>query len=643
MNPQRPLTAEEARASHLQQVRRQKLRRAALPLQAPYLAALRNDGSLPAGAFAADLPVRIPAQCGSPQPGEGLQLLWDGRPVGATRWLSGDEAYPLRLDLPRELLVDREVHALSYQLIAASGNRPTSAAVRVALGEAFDNAGNVQVDAEIEEIGLTLDYLEKHRDQVRLRIPTPPRLAAYRHVELYWRTARGGVVMAARLDIGPNHWAGEPIEVELSGEFLRQHADCSAEVSYAFCGTPGQCRLESAVRSIALYLTPLPATLPEPCVPLAADPIGIDLADVFCGVSVAIPAFEHARSGDRLVLYWGRERLPATTVDDPDESAFPLWLDVPVPTLLRAGSGRVRVFYELHRGDVVLTSSAIGVAVDLDTVGPSGRLVAGAVNPALATATVQGARSGYANEITPADVDKPASAQEPFYPAAEVDDILRLYWGSQRAPATLYRVTHADLERRAFEPIAIPWSCVAQEGNARAVAVRYSISSTSNGNQVYSPTTPVDVHFALPGGPDRLAAVTLPGLNEQGWLVPVGSPQSIPVSIPAYRNIAVGDLIRLYWRYEDGTPSAPLERSVEAARLECGIALQIDFPRLAQSIALGGITIGYSVIRGECVYRGPERLVHIDTRGIRPVPSGTVRQPTEHFFPWLPGIALERI
>lgn len=444
------MTAHETRMAHLQRVQQRRLQRAARPMRAPYVPSLRNDDSLPAVHRAADLPVRVPPLPGLLRAGDGLQLFWNDAPAGEIRWLDGTETYPLDMYLPKALLSGEGCHALSYRLIGASGNWPCSESLRVVIDSAPATSAAPEpamgVDPEIDEIGLTLDYLEKHHDRLQLTLPMPARLAPFVAIELYWRTATFGLVTAARLDITPAHRAGAPVEVSIDGAFIGRHADSSAELSYALLDAIGQRTLASPIRSIALYLTPLPERLPLPGVPLADDPIAID------------------------------------------------------------------------------------------------------------------------------------------------------------------------------------WTYVALEGNAPALAVRYSLGSPFDDNQAFARETPVNVHFALPGGPSGLAEVAFLDSNAHGWLIP--GPDALPhtrLKVPAYRNMAVGDVIQLFWQGLDdtsgsgnalpGTGFGPMEVPVEATHLENGIEVRIDWERCVQDIVHGSARVRYSVRRGDVLFRGPDALVRVDMRG----------------------------
>lgn len=616
MNPPYPITAHEARTTHLRQRQAQRLQRARQPIPAPYLATLRNDGSLPNAQRLADLPVLIPHRAGLLVPGDSYQLFWNDEPAGAARPLDGSERYPLEMRLSREYLERDGQHALSYRITGTSGSAQRSAALTILLApDEGDTYPEVVVDPEVEEISVTLDYLAKHQDQLRVQVPTPKRLATCLQVELLWRTAAFGMVVAARCEITSAHRSGAPIEIAVEGGFIRQHADSSAELSYAFVDAIGQRTSESQLHSIALYLTPLPRTLPEPRVPLAEDPIGIDLADLQCGVRVEIPYIADARSGDRVHVCWGQERLPELTLGDPTASGFPLWVDMPGRILGRLGSGRFKVFYELHCGEIVLTSCALFVAVDIETAGPKPREPHALLNGALLPATLRGALSGYDNEITPADVDRPVSVAVPFYEGAREDDIIRLYWGDQARPAAEYRVQRQDLAQRLFAPISIDWVRVASEGNGAAVALCYGISAGDNGNETRSPATQVNVHFALPGGPVLSSEIEFPERNERGWLVPA-SPCGTTVRVPAYRNMAIGDVVEVRWHALDGAidrASGRLQRIVEDADLGDGIELQLDLPG-GEPIIHGAVAVQYRVTRGDVAFLGPRSLFRVDAR-----------------------------
>lgn len=626
MNSRHLMTAQEARTAHLQRAQQRRLQRAALPLLAPYVPSLRNDDNLPLDRCAGDLLVRIPALPGLPAAGEGLLLFWDDAPAGDVRWLAGCESYPLDMHLPKAFLEVEGSHSLSYRIVTASEHWPCSESRHVVIAASTVTANGtgqvVGVDPEIDEIGLTLDYLEKHQDQLRLSLPMPARLAHFVGVELYWRTALLGIVTAARLDITAAHRAGAPVEVTIDGEFMRRHADASVELSYALLDAIGQRTLASPLHSIELYLTPLPERLPPPRVPLADDPIGIDRADVRCGVSVEIPFIEHAKSGDRVVVCWGRERLPAQTIGDPRDTGFPLQIEVPASTLSRFGSGQIEVFYELHRGEFQLTSAAIDVAVDLEVSG----LGAPHLEESLRPATVRGALSGFDDEITPADVGKPVLIQVPFHEGVRVDDRVRVYWGSRSLPVAEYPITRGDIEQRMVAPIAIDWTYVALEGNAPALAVRYSLGSPLDDNQAFARETPVNVHFALPGGPSGLAEVAFIDSNVHGWLTPGPDPQPhARLRVPAYRNMAVGDVIQLFWQGLDdtagtgnaipGTDFGPVEVAVTAAHLTHGIEVCIDWEPCVRDIVHGSARVQYSVRQGDVLFRGPDALVRVDTRG----------------------------
>lgn len=319
---------------------------------------------------------------------------------------------------------------------------------------------------------------------------------------------------------------------------------------------------------VDVVLTPEPADLAAPRVPLAEDDQVLSLEDAQAGVSVVIPQYTNYRQDDRIVVTWGTQVLPWEQLGT---RPFPVSIVVP-NTVLHEEYGKASagvltdVSYRVLRGEAPYGPRNVEITVDFSVAGPERPDPdpdwPNPVNPRLGNPEIISS-SGLVNEIAPPDRDKDATLEFEVFEGAEDGQIVDFYWGGTLVSEVRWEV---DLGTGEQKTVTIPWRYIEAAGNNLALPVHYTVrASLEPINEQESLTTYVNV-TAIDMTPDDLE---FHGVTSRGWLTcssirdpanPTAAP-AIRVKVPSCSRfgIAPGTTITLSWQvYDAHTGGSPI-------------------------------------------------------------------------------------
>lgn len=623
------ITAQEARImqrSMLLAQYRQRNTGQAQNLEAPIVPeALQPDNLLPVEVLDKGLLVQI-RKWNRVLENDVLEVTWDNDVVYTYKVNSEDEKFPHELTLSTDYLTKDGLYQLSYMVTAESGIASESNPTLVTIDLHPPHHGNVPepliFPKEVMSEGLTSEYLSEHNDQVMATVPGYRGMTAGEVVHPYWDNFVLDAVTITSEDVSK-----ATVPVVISGTTVRSAGEGTKCVDYFLTSRAGFDGPYSEPSLVDVVLTPTPANLLAPRVPLAADGV-IDLDDASAGVIIEIDQYEHANTGDLVAAKWGASNLSSATVI---AGSFPLLVPVPRKVVINEGSGDKTVSYQVLRGNHQYNAPQLNVNVDIDAAGPVDPDPSTPENEALVAPTVLGGKSESENELAPEDRDENATVVIPFYAEAKVDEVIKLYWGYPEEAKLVeeYTVIQDDIDNGEFPDFTVPQSVVESTPNNPTWPVYYTLSRSKLPlNAVLSPTRDVNVHLVGPGGVDGLAEAEFPDASANGWLLAAQVEDGANVFVPVYENMAVGDQVKLDWVAFSTTNTATdteiegtgytESKTIGDAELLNGVNFAIPYEESIEPIAGAAATaqgagqVQYTVTQGGDAYSSPKANVKID-------------------------------
>ncbi|NWA67248.1 hypothetical protein [Pseudomonas reactans] len=489
----------------------------------PFALPLLNDETaytIPLSAQAADLPVEVQTLWGGSDgldPGEvtRIHFYWDNEPTpfdsqSITAPYDASDL-PVIGHVPQIKLNAPGLHLLRYTVVLVPGDTAgPSSPILINIDKTAPNQNN-RGDAlifppEIDSLGVTDAYLAANGDQVVAEVRRWPdiRLEDQVSCDLVLlplsklkskrRVLAEGV---AHTSITQAHLDGDPIELVLTGDVLRAHANGEYNARYFLNDRAGNEGPPSRTSVLLIDLTPTPSLLRAVEVPqLLIDGL-IDLEDARDpgppgGVYMLILEIVGAAPGDVVVPLWDGIRLPSIVIGS--GQAWPIVVRIDYPTLASGGfefgPGTIRADYTWQRGTGAPRRSAPRfVPVNLTVAGPVSPTNPDPVNRLLERVTVKG-RDGD-NLLTINDRDQPARVIVPLYVGPVEGEVLELMWGSPPVLADTYTVRRED---RAGDEIEffVQWSLIEQTPGG----IVRTFCWTFNGvNRQRSPDTDVTINI----------------------------------------------------------------------------------------------------------------------------------------------------
>lgn len=587
------LTANEARALQRQnRLRRfnEKLRDADTLSPPTANGLIPPDNLTPSSVQLDGLEVQIP-EWGRVLPNDKLYIVWQGELTNIAYVVTDPETqvFPITIQIPSSYFSTNGSYIISYSVAATSGAPASSAPLVIKVDTEAPNQGNIPgaliYPDEVIKNGLTLEYLSQNKNQVIATVPSYTKMEAGQVVNPVWASINLPSITVTADDVK----AGK-VSVNIPTDIITQSGEGSIESHYTLTSRAGFDGLESDPALVNVILTPVPANLKAPVVPLAVDGL-IDLPDADAGVTVEISQYSNALTGDNIIAKWGSASLAANTVISDN---FPVEISVPREIVISEGTGTINVSYQVIRKGNIYDAPAITVEVDVDHVGPENPDEGTPVNEALDPPEVKGS-TGETNALEPADAGKVATVTVPLYENAKIGEIITVYWGSGAQSQILdtHSVTQTDLDNDAFEDFIVSADIVDSTPNDPEWPVHYTLSrATEPANPVLSPTQLVNVYLT---GPSNLVPPVLPDINELGWLLIEAVENGAAVSIPVYENMANGDVVTIYWQAFSTTNAAEgteiensayeSNKTVGAPELANGIAFTVPYQEYIDPIA----------------------------------------------------------
>lgn len=340
--------------------------------------------------------------------------------------------------------------------------------------------------------------------------------------------------------------------------------------TYQVVDKAGNRSIVSQTRTLELLLENVPATpLPTPIVPIY-DSEGLILDEhARAGVVVQIPLFDEATVGDQIIVIWGSQRADAATITSIPTTEPLLEVQLLYNLLIRdVQSGSVNVTYELWRSGSLIGQPDTPAVVEVELRVPGGPDPDPETpeNENLKPADIVGGASGGTNELSPEDLKVDATlfiSPETVdgKPLFEAGDILALLWGAQpaqsMAPVTAAEAAGSDALER-----VVPSALLQAEGSG-TVAMQYTVAREfgAGGEQNASLSPAQDVNVLngddLPGGGNPPPRPVFTRLNSNGAIGRPEAASDLPLRIPAYVNMAVGDLIEVYLSADTSVGAVP--------------------------------------------------------------------------------------
>ncbi|MGX1017622.1 hypothetical protein AB7M33_000298 [Pseudomonas sp. Y3 TE3536] len=322
--------------------------------------------------------------------------------------------------------------------------------------------------------------------------------------------------------------------------------------------------------TIDVVLTPEPANLQRPKVPLATDDGVLSLDDAHAGVAVEIELYTNRKDDDKILVTWGSTVLPTEQVGS---GPFPIKIFVP-HRVLRDEYGKAtgvvptNVSYKVLRHHAPYGPADDDFNVDFSVAGPErpDPDPTWPVNPALLAPTIT-SFTGLENEIALPDRGQDATLTFDVYPDAANGQVVDFYWNGTLVTEARWVVDQATGTEKS---VTIPWSYIERAGNDPALPVHYTVraSLTAINEQESSPRY---VHVtAIDMTPDDLA---FHGLTDRGWLscpsiwdpvAPAADP-AIRVWVPPCSGLFIEEktTITLSWLMYNETVGGDLIAGVE--------------------------------------------------------------------------------
>lgn len=544
-----------------------------------------NDGTLHKDALKKNLTVQIPQWHFLPPPGSGpsdfstlqLQFTLTGAEhtfvaIGPVKRFDPPivpEDFPLTLEFPQESIPRNGKLWVRYELIDHLGDKYVSLPIELICDSVApwgdDPAPPLLPPNEI----INERYLVNHPEGIELDLPD------------YQDRAPGDTYHVFYL----KEWSEEDtdydnpaaagavtddLKVILPADSVRLLGDGRFYIVYYLFD---KARNRSRIRlpaTIDVVVTPEPANLPRPEVPLATNDGVLSLDEAHAGVTVEIGLYTHRNDNDKILVTWGSTVLQAEQVGT---RPIPIKIAVPIQVLRdeygkATGVVPTNVSYKVLRHHAPYGPADDDFNVDLSIAGPErpDPDPTWPVNPALLAPTITSFTS-LENEIAPPDSGQDATLTFDVYPDAANGQVVDFYWNGNLVTEARWVVDQATGTKKS---VTIPWSYIQRAGNNPALPVYYTVRASLTAiNEQESFPRYVNV-TAIDMTPDNLE---FHGLTDRGWLscpsiwdplAPAADP-AIRVWVPPCSGLFIEEdtTITLSWLMYDRTVGGDLIDGVE--------------------------------------------------------------------------------
>lgn len=585
------------------------------------------DGLLPVSHFGKPLTLHF-VVWDQALPGDTYQLSWNGTALEHIKIIGKDDmpGNPLTLDVPAFLLIEgtHDAEYLATDTLGGVAVLSRSTPVIVDLTApggplleslVFPQHANALSQQDLANLGGTLaarlpGYFDAKWGDV---------------IRTYWGEQAGPMHTVRAEELHAGH-----ISFSFEQTFLEQLADGEVQVTYTITDRAGNVSVVSQPAVIKLNLKNQPSDLLPPLVPQARDGL-IDNTDARRGVQVQIPSYTHAQSGDAVRVSWENQVLGEYTLTAEQTQQTPMVIvSVPYATLISAGDGDLTVNYQVIRdGQLQATSPDLKVKVHMRLPGPQDASPETLINEALAAPVIKGKSDRPNRDDNLLDEDDyllNADAVIAWQETFKACDQINLFWGT--CPVPIVRVLNQnDVNAARDVVICVPNRMIVDEGVCKAINVRYTVTHAGNPNTAYSPSQSVRVicRAQLPGGEDVLAAPLFAEVDNSNTLTPNIESNITSLIIKPYRNMRVGDQVRISFAGFDDfvggqlieAAATALQQTVTEADLLQGSMFSIP-TALLSAIQLGRAEARYNIQNAYGITYSLKADAYVDYRPTSP-------------------------
>lgn len=512
---------------------------------------------------------------------------FDGQTDGAARKVTQEDhdKRSITITVPGEQASQEDVHNLQYQARSPLEDQwsffsPPSFFTIDTTRPGDPKPGEMEFDKDIEDNGLTDAKLTELGNVLPGRIPSYAQRLHGDMIVGILRKADGteiGRLTPHQIPYGETN--DPPTVLQFPRALIEQAGDGLIRFSYEITDMAGNVSVESEFNEIDVFLRPGIADLLPPMVPAydddePADDKLIDEADARAPVEVQIPGHAEIEIGDEIAVLWGGREQARVEFNGAD-STLPVILTIKVSygEVLAAwadappdadGYATIPVSYIVYRAgrEAGRPQSPHPVVVNLDQSGGIDPDPETPWNEALGRPVVHhsqwstGEREDYIPDasieedhtfIVPwfqRDIDGNITGEDAFQAG---DIIYAVYDGVTVEPR--YTVGGDDVNNKVDLVIDLPWTVVKAAGSGikrtMYLVTRY-LNPGQRENTSSSPTADVEVEDTgdIPGGEHGLFPASFPN-GKVIWsnVSPIGHE---PLKVPAYENMRLGDIIRIY-------------------------------------------------------------------------------------------------
>ncbi|VVE80192.1 hypothetical protein [Pandoraea sputorum] len=433
--------------------------------------------------------------------------------------------------------------------------------------------GKLIVDADVVEEGLNHDNMAELGGVLRALVPPYTGRIHGDSIVGILRHGTGSTIVETEPRRIPYGETDEPLEFEFTRAMFDAVGDGSIFLEYQVTDMAGNGPRESAILVLSVFLTDGIDDLKMPRIPLLEDNGVIGESDARTPVEVLIPGHDGLQPLDEIVVLWGSRRLSRLLPGEDPSGEIAVRITIPFVDVLAswveadkdaAGGAHVAVNYEVYRASRLVGRPASDTVarVNLSQAGGADPFPETVENEGLGKAVVRHSRwqSGERENYIPdtsiqenhtyvvpwfvRNADGDVTGESAFM---QGDSIVCLYGGSSWG--SIHIVTNAEAVAKVDLELPLPWEKVAAEGSgmhdiAYATSRRIPADGIFNSNWSSLGLVEAEASGDLPGGGKPLPKAYFDAENVIGSRIAKSG--HAPVIVPAYREMQVGDVVRVH-------------------------------------------------------------------------------------------------
>lgn len=329
-------------------------------LEAPEAPAKMEDipggatGLLPVVALGSPLLVVVPMwPVSNPRPGrpETLRLLWDTNEVDTRKWEAPVLPEELEFHLPDDALSEGP-HRLSYRVIQANGVPTDSQDLMLTIDKTppvlGQEEGALILDPEVIANGVTYRYLEDNEDRLEAEVPAYDAPMPGDRILWYWDRSLNEHQLVDERTLYQEDM-GKPLQLEYSGEMIRERGDGARFVHYELYDRAGNRSARSRLIQLDVSATPPSRVLQWPEVSHtrgSGEEVTFDLDAFNGGLFVTVAPEAIIESGETVEVQWAAPGAVGSFTTD-DDSAKAGQFPIPDDKISAHSAKVIPVYYEV--------------------------------------------------------------------------------------------------------------------------------------------------------------------------------------------------------------------------------------------------------------------------------------------------------